>query len=128
MQTLRVLIVEDEFIIAMDLQGRIGTMGCEVVAHVASGEAAVRAAQALRPDLIFMDVRLKGALDGVAAAERIVAAQNIAVVFLSGQADPLTREASDSVRHAAFLTKPFVDAELLAAIEKVRATLGRRIE
>lgn len=117
---LRVLLVEDEFIIAMDLEARVTAMGCEVVSHVASGEEAVAQATTLRPDLIFMDVRLKGQMNGIEATARINEVLDIPVVFLSGQADAATMAAARKVRHAGYLTKPYNDQQLFNVIEAAR--------
>lgn len=121
MKHLRVLLVEDEFIIAMDLEARVSSMDCEVVSHVASGEEAVTQATMLRPDLIFMDVRLKGQMNGIEAAAKIGKVLDSPIVFLSGQADAATMAAARKVKHAGYLTKPYNDQQLQRVIEAARS-------
>lgn len=109
---LRVLIVEDETIIAMDMQRKIRQMGCDVVARVVSGEQAVEQAAQLKPDIVLMDIKLRGKIDGITAAKLIREQDNIPVIFLSAYL------AQDSVRKegaphsVAMLPKPFDPYEL----------------
>jgi CheY-like chemotaxis protein len=109
---LRVLIVEDETIIAMDMQSKIRQMGCEVVGRVVSGEQAIEQAACLKPDLVLMDIKLRGKIDGIAAARAIRLEGNVPVIFLSaylGQEKVRQEGASLSV---AMLPKPFDPYEL----------------
>jgi CheY-like chemotaxis protein len=69
----RILIVEDEQIIAADLEQKLIALGHQVVGSAASGEEAIRLAQHLRPELVLMDVRIRGSVDGTEAARRIQA-------------------------------------------------------
>lgn len=123
---MRILIVEDEFIIAMDMQERLTALGCEVAGHVPSGEEAVESAQALHPDAIFMDVRLNGEMSGIEAARRIHEILDVPIVFVSGQADSWTTEAASAVRHSGYLTKPFNDAQVAEVIASLRASADGR--
>jgi len=109
---LRVLIVEDETIIAMDMQCKIRQMGCEVVGRVASGEQAIEQAAHLKPDVVLMDIKLRGKIDGIAAAREIQQKENVPVIFLSaylGQEKVRQEGASLSI---AMLPKPFDPYEL----------------
>ena len=67
----RILVVEDESIVAADIQDRLEALGYEVPATVGWGEKAVEMAGALRPDLVLMDIQLKGRMDGIEAADQI---------------------------------------------------------
>lgn len=78
-----ILVVEDEVLIRMYLIDQIRKMGAEVVGYAESGEKAVELARALKPRMIFMDIRLAGPMDGIAAARIIVAEQESTVVFMS---------------------------------------------
>ena len=71
MASVRILLVEDESIVAMDMERRLSTLGYSVIEHVLSGEDAVAKAEQEKPDLILMDIHLKGKMDGIQAAERI---------------------------------------------------------
>src|SRR5687767_4303871 len=76
-QPARILVVEDEGIVAMDLKGRLEALGYTVVDTVSSGEDAIRRATELHPDLALVDIRLSGDMDGIEAARRIRAASDI---------------------------------------------------
>ena len=67
----RIMVVEDEGIVALDIQSKLESKGYEVPAVVASGEEAVRQAEATSPDLVLMDIQLEGEMDGIQAAEQI---------------------------------------------------------
>ena len=71
MQKIRILVVENERIVSLDIQRRLKNLGYEVVAAAVSGEEAIQKASAHRPDLVLMDIMLDGQLDGIAAAETI---------------------------------------------------------
>ncbi|QCG93645.1 response regulator [Azospirillum sp. TSA2s] len=96
----RILIVEDDRIVARDIQHQLSRMGHVVVGMSASGEDAVRQACSQQPDLVLMDIRLEGEMDGIEAARRIRDAHRIPIVFL-------TAYANDEVVHRASLTEPF---------------------
>src|SRR5262249_56885354 len=89
MTPVRVLIVEDEAIVRMDLEVQLQTLGHAVVAAVDNGDEALARAGELRPDLVFMDIRLKGAPDGITTAEGIKKL-GIAVIYLTAFADEQT--------------------------------------
>src|ERR1041385_3676335 len=84
----RILIVEDEGIVATDLQSMVRRLGYEVAGVAATGTEAVEKAEVSKPDLVLMDIRLQGTMDGIDAAERIVAQCNIPVTYLTAYADP----------------------------------------
>ena len=117
--SMRVLIVEDETIIAMDMQRKIKQMGCDVVVRVVSGEQAVEQALTLKPDVVLMDIKLRGRIDGITAAKRIRQHDDIPVIFLSAFLG------NDSVRKEgaplsnAMLPKPFDPYELKEAMSNI---------
>jgi CheY-like chemotaxis protein len=115
---LRILLVEDEQIIAADLRRRLRRMGHTVVSTVASGEEAVAQAPRLHPDVVLMDIRLHGRMDGVEAAERIRAPFDMRVVFMSAYTtvDTLTRVWR--TQPAGYLSKPFFESQLRQALEQ----------
>ncbi|BAI74960.1 two-component hybrid sensor and regulator (plasmid) [Azospirillum sp. B510] len=96
----RILIVEDDRIVARDIQHQLSRMGHVIVGMSASGEDAVRLACSQQPDLVLMDIRLEGEMDGIEAARRIRDAHRIPIIFL-------TAYANDEVVHRASLTEPF---------------------
>jgi CheY-like chemotaxis protein len=115
--TRSVLIVEDEAIVAMDLRQQIEAHGYEVAAVVGHAERVIASVQEHRPDVVLMDVRLKGALDGVTLAEEIFVCEDVPVVFLSAfaDADVMARAAASSAY--GYLTKPASTAGMLSTLE-----------
>jgi len=112
-----ILLVEDEVVIACDIQEKLIELGYLVPAVARSGTSAVYLAGSLKPDIILMDIMLEGDMDGIEAARKIRAAFDIPIVYLSslGNAEILKRaRESDSY---GYLLKPFQDLELIAAIE-----------
>lgn len=116
-----ILIVEDEMIIALDLQNRLQDLGYIVSATAISGEEALEFVEQSRPDLIVMDIGLLGIMDGIETAEQIRARWNIPIVFLTAYSDAATRKRAAAVAPAAILTKPTGNDELIRAI---RTALG----
>ncbi|HEX8481164.1 MAG TPA: response regulator [Allosphingosinicella sp.] len=120
---LRILIVEDESVIAWALQSLLEDLGHEVVEVVASGEAALAAAAAHRPELILMDINLGRGLDGIEAAEQIRADGPVTVIFVSAYGDQSTMARIDErVPGAPLLTKPVSAKVVRQAIEAATGT------
>jgi PAS domain S-box-containing protein len=113
----RILVVEDERIIALDLQRLLIDLGYEVPALASSGEAGIRAVEETRPDLVLMDIRLRGAMDGVEAAEQIRTRYRIPVVYLTAYADETTLQRAKITEPFGYLLKPFEGRELHTTIE-----------
>ncbi|MEX2644208.1 MAG: response regulator [Acetobacterales bacterium] len=103
---LRVLIVEDEAIIALDIEDGLTDLGVEVIGTAASAGQAVDLAGAALPDVIMMDVRLQGGRDGVSAALEIFERFGIRCVFLSAYSDEETRQRAAAAEPLAWLSKP----------------------
>lgn len=115
--TITIMVVEDEKIIANDISYSLEFLGYHVVAAVAYGEDAVPRALELRPDLILMDIRLKGKMDGISAARQIQAQLDIPVVYLTAMADEQTLQRAKVTEPFGYLLKPFDDQELRITIE-----------
>jgi DNA-binding response OmpR family regulator len=113
----RVLIVEDETLIAEELRERLARMGFCVIAAVDSAEEGIEIATRERPDLVLMDIRLKGAKDGVQAAEAIHGQVDVPVVYLTAHSDRLTVDRAKRTHYDGFLLKPFRARELQSIIE-----------
>jgi CheY-like chemotaxis protein len=113
----RLLIVEDEAIVARDLQGRLKRLGYQVCAIVASGAGAIEAASQHRPDLVLMDIVLKGEMDGIEAAEVISRDYEIPVVFLTAYADQQTLQRAKLTVPLGYIVKPFTERELGIMLE-----------
>ncbi len=142
----KILIVEDEMLISMEIKQKLRTMGYDVAGQAITGESAIQKAGETKPDLILMDIRLKGEMDGIAAAKRIMELYDIPIIFLTAHSDKATLERAIAVSPSGYLLKPFKERELMTNIEmslhkhrikqKVReevhpealSELGKRIE
>ena len=123
MSRLKILIVEDEILIAEDLRLSVQKMGHEVVGIASQGSEAVQKALATHPDVIFMDVRLQGPMDGIEAARRIRSQADIPIVYITAHASALASLEMDD--RCMRLGKPFSPAQLEAAIQSI---LGRSVQ
>jgi PAS domain S-box-containing protein len=117
MQPVSILVVEDESIVAEDLRERLTKMGTTVLGPVATGEQAVQIAEQSHPDLVLMDIRLKGRMDGVEAADQIRTKCHIPVVYLTAHSDDHTLERAKQTQPEGYLLKPFEESDLRVNIE-----------
>jgi two-component system cell cycle sensor histidine kinase/response regulator CckA len=115
--TASILVVEDERIVALDIQDQLLSLGYNVPATVARGEEAILLAAELAPALVLMDIRLKGDLDGIEAAQHIRTHLDIPVIFLTAFADEATLQRAKMTDAYGYLLKPFEERELHTAIE-----------
>jgi len=113
----RIMIVEDERILALDLAETLDELGYSVVGMVSRGEEAIELARRLDPQLILMDVRLDGDVDGITAAETIRDEHDVPVVFLTAHADDDTLQRATHSDASAYLVKPFKAPDLRCVIE-----------
>ncbi|MCL4294915.1 MAG: EAL domain-containing protein [Anaerolineae bacterium] len=113
----QILLVEDENLIALDLTHRLTNLGYKVVGWVPSGEEAVVLAAKLSPDLILMDIKLKGRIDGIEAAEQIKAQQDIPIIYLTAFVDKATIQRAKITVPFGYLVKPVDERELSTIIE-----------
>lgn len=121
--TIKVLVVEDETVIALNLEDKLKGLGYGVAGTAASGEAAVALALEKRPDVVLMDINLEGEMDGIEAAQRIRAAAPIPVVFLTAYAGDETLKRAEASTPYGYLVKPTEVSELGATL---RMALARR--
>ncbi|MGZ7095674.1 MAG: response regulator [Methanobacterium sp.] len=121
----KILVVEDERITAEDIKDGLISLGYKVPAVVYSGEDAVKRAGELKPDLILMDIKLEGEMDGIEAAEEIKKQYDIPVIYLTAYSDEGTVERAKKTEpggfvlkeHSGFIHKPFEESELHSVIE-----------
>jgi len=113
----RVLIVEDEILIAEELRERLSRLGFFVIAAVDSAEEGIAIATTERPDLVLMDIRLKGEKDGVQAAAEIHEQVDVPIVFLTAYSDLRTVDRAKRTEHDGFILKPFHRGELQSTID-----------
>ena len=114
----RILIVEDEGIIATDLRAKLKRLGYDVLGMVSSGEEALEQIRTLKPDLVLMDLGLKGAWDGIETAKRVHAESDTPIVYLTAHADEATLQRAHSTKPKGYLLKPFDLQELRSVLEK----------
>lgn len=113
----RVLIVEDEEVVATDLQECLSENGYEIVEIAVTGENAVSLAEELSPEIVLMDIRLAGQMDGIEAAGEIREKLGLPVVFLTAYSDPETLRRAKITEPFGYLLKPFRELDLLSTLE-----------
>jgi len=113
----QILVVEDDLIVAQSIKTHLNTLGYHVPALETSGKAAVAKAQEVQPDLILMDIKLPGKMDGVEAAEEIRSCLNLPVVYLTAYADEETLARAKITEPFGYILKPFGVKELHSTIE-----------
>ena len=118
-RSLRVLIVEDEFFISLDMQNLVQGLGHAVVGIAISAADAVRMAQSERPDVALVDIRLIGARDGIDAAGEMFNRFGIPSLFVTANTDPHTRGRAQAVHPLGFIEKPVNSQRLRAALRSV---------
>ena len=113
----KIMVVEDEAVIALNLQQMLTKMGYDVIGVSYSGEEALEKARSLRPDLILMDIMIPGKLDGIAAAKIIKAELGIPVVFLTAYSEDKIIESAKQAEPYGYILKPSQDREIKATVE-----------
>jgi PAS domain S-box-containing protein/putative nucleotidyltransferase with HDIG domain len=113
----RVLVVEDEAVVAIEIERRLAGLGYAVCGRADSGEAGLVLARTQSPDVVLMDIVLTGVIDGVDAAARIREELAVPVVFLTADSDPATLRRAGAAGPAGYVIKPFEDRELAVALD-----------
>lgn len=114
-----ILIVEDEAVVAADLAGKLERAGYRVVGIAADGEEALETAAAQLPDLVLMDIRLAGPMDGIEAAERIRETCSIPIIYLTAHSDAGTLQRASMTEPFGYILKPFDERDITTQIEIV---------
>lgn len=117
MDNVKILVVEDESIIALNIKKKLKSFGYTVPAIVTTGEEAVKMAEITFPDLILMDVRLKGEMDGIDAADEIRKRFGIPIIFLTSYSDNEVLERAKRTEPYGYIVKPFKANDLHSNIE-----------
>lgn len=107
-----ILIVEDEFIIAMLIEKQITRLGYNVVAKVTSGDKAISAVKDNECNLVLMDIKIIGDLDGIQTMQEIRKFSDIPVIFITGNSDPITRQKAMETNPISYIIKP-IEMEVL---------------
>ncbi|UTB32846.1 MAG: response regulator [Methanobacterium sp. ERen5] len=113
----RIMIVEDESIVAMGIKHKLEDLGYDVVGIVATGEGAVKTALKTVPDLILMDIVLKGDLDGIEAAQQIHKHQDTPIIYITAYSDEEVLERARITEPYGYILKPFKKSEINANIQ-----------
>ncbi|MBV5330247.1 MAG: response regulator, partial [Chlorobium sp.] len=113
----RIMIVEDEEIVAADIRMSVEKMGYTVCAMASSGREAIQKAESTQPDLVLMDIGLKESMDGIEAATRIKDLYQIPVIYLTAFGENTMLQKAKTAEPYGYITKPFNDRELHIAIE-----------
>jgi PAS domain S-box-containing protein len=126
----KILVVEDETIVARDIQQSLTRLGYDVPTTATSGEEAIRKTKEIHPDLILMDIVLKGQMDGVETVRQINRQFDVPVIFLTAYADDSTLARAKTTSPAGYMLKPFHPNELRPTIELAlhRAQIDRHLK
>jgi CheY-like chemotaxis protein len=112
-----IIVVEDEGIVSIDIRSMLKRAGYDIAAVAFLGEEAVKKAEEAHPDLVLMDIGLKGGIDGIEAAKKIRKQLQIPIVFLTGYADEKTLAKAREADPSGFIIKPINEEELYKTIE-----------
>ncbi len=125
----KILVVEDEITAALDIKKRLEQLGYEVPSTVSNGRDAIRLIKEELPDIVLMDILIKGDIDGIETASLIRTEFDLPIVFLSANSDTATIERAKSAGPLAFLLKPFEDIEIQTTIDIAlhRHKLGKEL-
>ncbi len=128
MSKINILVVEDEGIVAKDIQNSLRRLGYNVPVTVSSGEEAIIAAEQQHPDLVMMDIMLKGELSGIEAADQIRQRFDIPVIYLTAYADESTLAKAKVTEPYGYIIKPFKEIDLHTTIEMALYKHGKESE
>jgi hypothetical protein len=124
----RVLIVEDEWVVAIDVRDCLEGLGYTVVAIAVSGEEAIIKARELRPDVVLMDIRLEGEMDGTQAAQVIWQEFQIPIIYATGYSDRATVDRATETEPFGYIIKPIKERDLYIAIKTALQRYGREAQ
>ena len=129
MDKIRILIVEDESLVARDIENMAVSQGYEVCGIASSGDQAIDMAAEFQPDLILMDITIKGSLDGTSVADKIWDSYRIPIVYVTASADEHTLKRAKITEAFGYILKPFDERELKIAIEMAyyKARMGAKL-
>ncbi len=121
---IKILVVEDEMIIGAKISMQLTNLGYEVTGILPRGEDALLYAEENKPDIVIMDIHLKGKMDGIETAARLQEMDHVSVIFLTANSDEATFERAKLTRPHAFISKPFRQIDLQRAIELAVSHIG----
>lgn len=126
----RILIVEDDMIIAANISLQLSALGYEVIGIESRGEEAITHAKLNTPDIVLMDINLKGTLTGIETVKAIQSSSNVPIIYLTANSDEATFSRAKETRPEAFISKPFnkLDLQRTIALVAERSKVGVKIE
>ncbi len=116
---IKILVVEDEMIIGAKISMQLSNLGYEVTGILPRGEDAILHVEENKPDIVLLDIQLKGKMDGIETAARLQETGNVIIIYLTANSDEATFNRAKLTRPHAFITKPFKQLDLQRAIELV---------
>jgi len=119
MKKASILVVEDEGIVALDLKRILENLDYEVCGIAATGEEAIKITESERPDVVLMDIRLPGGMDGIEAGSQIRSLFNTPVIHMTAYSDDTMIQKAGKAGTSEFIFKPFIDGDLSRAIDKL---------
>ncbi len=120
MKGIKILLVEDELIIAMEIEMELKSLGFEVVGKAINFDSAINLTKKTLPDIILMDVNLKGKKNGIETSLEIINFHEASIIFISAYTDEETQTRMKAIRGSYFLPKPFTIKDLYSKIEEVQ--------
>jgi CheY-like chemotaxis protein len=117
MKKAKILVVEDQNIVALNIRNKLKNLGYTVPATAATGEEAIRKAELTNADLVLMDIMLKGDMDGISAAQEIKSQLGTPIIYLTAYTDGETLEKAKQTEPAGYISKPFKEEDLHSNIE-----------
>lgn len=126
MRNLRILIVEDERIVARDIQNMLSKLGYTVSYIASRGKEAIEITEGTQPDLILMDIKLREDMDGIEAAKQIRTRFNIPIIYMSALSDKESLVRAEEIKPFFFISKPIEERVLKATIEKTYSIQNMR--
>lgn len=117
---LKILIIEDNNLIALNLQEQLKRLGHNIIKIVSNGKNAIKLTEETNPDLILMDIQLKGDLDGIETAQIIKDKYNTPIIYLTAYYTNELLDCAQKTQPVAYITKPYEEEELQAAVQSLQ--------
>ena len=117
MEKAKILVVEDQNIVALNIKNKLKNLGYSVPGTAATGEEAIRKAELMNADIVLMDIKLKGNMDGIEAASEIKKRIGIPVLYMTASIDDEILDRAKTTEPAGYISKPFKEQDLHSTIE-----------
>ena len=125
MKQLKVLLVEDEAMLALAFSASLRKIGYNMLEPVATGESAIQSALENDPDVILMDIHLAGEMDGIEAAEKILAKRSFWIIFITGYSTESIQTRAQALKPVAYLVKPIIPPDVTPYLEELDNKLAQ---